>query len=148
MSFTRRIAAPLGFLVAACLACAGDNTGPDDGSGNGTPTLGNDVQPIFTNNCAFSGCHGSTNTQPPGKAMNLSAGQAFANIVDVSAIQVPSRMRVLPGQPDESYLVNKIEGTQASVGGTGGQMPLGRSPLSQAQINTIRAWIAAGAQNN
>jgi hypothetical protein len=57
-------------------------------------------------------------------------------------------LRVRPSVPDSSYLVHKIQGTQASVGGSGGQMPLGGAPLSQSQIDLIRAWIAAGARNN
>jgi len=57
-------------------------------------------------------------------------------------------LRVKAGDPDSSYLVHKIQGTQGTVGGSGGRMPLGRSPLSQDNINTIRDWISAGALNN
>jgi hypothetical protein len=57
-------------------------------------------------------------------------------------------LRVKAGDPDSSYLVHKIQGTQGTVGGSGGQMPLGRSPLSQDNIDIIRDWIAAGALNN
>src|SRR5512134_2809689 len=49
------------FVVAACV---GDGTGLDEnGNPIGTPppddsvTLSGDVQPIFTANCAVSGCH-------------------------------------------------------------------------------------------
>jgi hypothetical protein len=79
--------------------------------------------------------------------MNLSQGQAYANIVNVQSNE-SSLLRVRPSQPDSSYLVHKIQGTQSNVGGSGGQMPLGRNPLSQAQIDTIRQWIADGAPNN
>jgi hypothetical protein len=56
--------------------------------------------------------------------------------------------RVQPFQPDSSYLVHKIQGDQAGVGGQGGRMPLGMAPLAQQQIDLIRAWITAGAKNN
>jgi len=48
---------------------------------------------------------------------------------------------VAPGDPDNSYLVQKVEGTAA----VGSQMPLGGPALSQSQINDIRQWIQDGA---
>ncbi len=141
-----------GFLAAALvvqLACAGDGTGVDIGNGNGggDVTLSANVQPIFTSNCATIGCHVGTDAPPIGQGMDLSAGNAFSNIVGVQSAEA-SLLRVNPGNPDQSYLVNKIEGTQNSVGGSGGRMPLGRSALPASQIATIRSWIAAGALNN
>jgi len=130
------------FLLVA--ACAGDGTGPGDNTG-GALTFAADVQPIFTNNCALSGCHAGTSPQ---QGMNLAAGQAYQNIVSVQSMEVPSLFRVAPGQPDSSYLVHKIQGTQVSVGGGGLRMPANGAFLSQAQIDTIRAWISDGAKNN
>ena len=110
-----------------------------------TPSLSQHVQPILSANCALSGCHtGST----PAMGQNLSSGQTFSNTVNVASGELPGMDRVEPGDPDQSYLVHKIQGTQASVGGSGSRMPLGMTPLSQAQIDTIRAWIRAGAPNN
>jgi hypothetical protein len=51
-------------------------------------------------------------------------------------------MRVNPGHPDSSYIIQKIEGHAA----VGGQMPLGQPPLPQATIDVIRQWITDGAQ--
>jgi hypothetical protein len=130
------------------LGCAGDGSTfmePDNNNGNGSsPVFAADVQPIFTNNCAFSGCHAGTN---PAQGMNLSDGQAYANIVNVQSNE-SGLLRVKPGEPDSSYLVHKIQGTQGSVGGSGDQMPRGRTPLTQAQINLIREWITNGAEEN
>jgi hypothetical protein len=50
-------------------------------------------------------------------------------------------------RPENSYLYHKITGTQASVGGSGERMPRG-GQLSDAEIQTIRAWIAQGALDN
>ena len=139
-------------LLCALAACPGDGTGLDE---NGNPigtlppgdtvTLSGDVQPIFTANCAFSGCHAGSS---PALGQNLSAGQAYASIVNVTSQEVPALKRVLPSSPEESYLVHKIAGTQGSVGGSGGRMPLGSAPLTAEEIATIRAWITAGALNN
>jgi len=80
--------------------------------------------------------------------MSLVAGQAFSNVVNIAARELPSMNRVTPNQPDNSYLVHKIQGTHLDVGGSGSRMPLNRSPLSQSDIDLIRAWIQAGAQSN
>lgn len=138
-----------GRVIVFCLfgagvqACAGDGTGLDDGLGR-TPTFAADVQPIFTANCTFSGCHSGTSPQ---QGQNLTAGQAWFNIVNVPSKE-SGLLRVKPGAPDESYLVHKIQGTQTTVGGSGSRMPLQGCCLSPGQIGTIRAWIAAGALNN
>lgn len=140
-------------LLTLLAACPGDGTGLDE---NGNPigppgppagdvTLSGDVQPIFTANCAFANCHAGP---IPVLGQNLSAGQAYGSIVNVTSQQVPSLRRVRPSLPDSSYLLHKIQGTQGTVGGSGGRMPLGGAPLSNADIATIRAWIAAGAPNN
>jgi mono/diheme cytochrome c family protein len=130
-------------LMIGALACSGDGeSGPTD-----PPTsdagLFAAVQSIFTGNCAFSGCHAG---DAPQQGMNLSAGLAYSNIVGVASHEVPRLLRVAPSDPDSSYLVLKVEGNAGLVGGVGTQMPLG-GVLSQVQIDTIRAWIAAGAEN-
>lgn len=141
-------------LVAVLVAaCAGDGTGLDPGgnppgTGNGSRdsiTFSGDVQPVFTFNCAFSGCHAGTQPQ---QGMNLSAGLAYANIVDVPSVEVPGMRRVRPSLPDSSYLVHKVQGTHASVGGNGDRMPLGGAPLTDAEIARLRGWILLGAKNN
>lgn len=149
MPFSRSAitAAVVSFLAAGC-AGEGTTSGlicPGGGTGAPTPTLSADVQPILSASCAVAGCHTGTS---PAQSMNLSAGQTLGNTVNVPSLEVPNLARICPGNPDQSYLVHKIQGTQASVGGSGSRMPLGGQPLSQGQINTIRAWVSAGAQNN
>ncbi len=101
----------------------------------------NDVQPIFSNNCALSGCHLGPNAQ---EGMDLSSGNSYSAIVNVPSNDFPSLFRVNPGKPDSSYLVWKIEGRSGIMGF---QMPFGMAPLSQGKIDTIRQWIAEGALN-
>jgi hypothetical protein len=135
------------------LGCPGNGVGLDEnGNPIGTPPactdavcFTRDIQPIFTANCALSGCHAGTSPQ---QNQNLSAGLAYQYIVNVASNERAGMKRVLPFQPDSSYLVHKIQGTQLSVGGSGARMPLGAAPLTQGQIDLIRAWIAAGAKNN
>ncbi len=95
---------------------------------------------IFTPTCATSNCHNGAN--PAGGLDLRDADTSFAQLVDVPSVDDPMILRVAPGDPDNSYLVQKIEGTAAQ----GQQMPPGgAAPLSQAEIDAIRQWIMNGA---
>ena len=74
--------------------------------------------------------------------MNLtSAATSFASLVNVLAVTGGGIDRVEPGNPNQSYLVHKIEGTQT----VGVRMPAGGAPLDAATIAAIRLWITNGA---
>ncbi len=107
-----------------------------------TPSSGATLEAIqasvFTPSCAASGCH--TGDSPP-EGLRLDAGFSFDNLVDVPSSEVPELLRVEPGNPDDSYLVQKIEGN-ADVGA---RMPLGGPPLDQDLIDDIREWITNDA---
>lgn len=139
----------LAMALVACLAgCA-----PGSGEGldaNGRPlsespdvplgpTLNSIQVNVLTPNCAIPGCHiGST--APLG--LRLDEDNSFALLVGVPSAQVASLLRISPGNPDTSYLIQKVEGTAAA----GGRMPLNGPPfLSQATIDVIRQWITDGA---
>lgn len=113
-------------------------------NGENEATLSSIQADIFSNNCAISGCHDGTGSSLPG-SMNLRAENAFSNIVGVSSVEKPALNRVEPGDPDNSYLVRKLEGGPDI---NGSRMPFGRPPLSQSQIDRIREWIDKGALNN
>jgi mono/diheme cytochrome c family protein len=105
------------------------------------PTLDEIQANVFTPIC--SGCHSGpmSDTLPDG--MDLTGADAsFANLVGVPSVQAPELSRVEASDPDNSYLIQKLEGTAAE----GGQMPLGGPPLDQAVIDDIRQWIADGAE--
>ena len=90
---------------------------------------------VFTPSCATSGCHVGVN---PPASLNLEAGNSYMMLVGVASSQNAGIQRVAPNDPDNSYLIQKLEGN------AGAQMPPS-SPLDQADINTIRQWISAGA---
>lgn len=113
----------------------------------GPVSFADDVQPILAGSCALSGCHGA-NANPAEKPMVLSVGQAYDNIVGVASAELPAMPRVSPSQPDNSYLIHKIQGMHLSVGGSGDRMPLGQPALSQPTIDLIRRWITEGALRN
>jgi hypothetical protein len=62
---------------------------------------------------------------------------------------------ITPGDPTQSYLMHKVDGTLSGFSapcgqesGCGIQMPKGEAPLSTAQRDVIRAWIEQGALDN
>jgi hypothetical protein len=99
---------------------------------------------VFNTNCAVSGCHDGSGSNLPG-SLDLRDGQAYANLVGVTSLERPALARVEPSDPDDSYLVRKIEGGPDI---SGSRMPLGRPALAQVQIDLIREWIAEGAEEN
>lgn len=56
-----------------------------------------------------------------------------------------SKRRVLPGSPDDSFLVEKIAQDKPSAGEA---MPLHYARLDASEVDTLRRWIADGAPNN
>jgi hypothetical protein len=103
-------------------------------------TLASIQQNVFTPRCA--GCHSGVGTTLPG-VMNLtSASASFAALVGVASREVPTLSRVAASNPNDSYLIRKLEGTPGIVGV---RMPLGSTPLPQTTIDSIRLWITNGA---
>src|SRR5690606_33442023 len=114
--------------------------GGDGGNGDVTvePTLASIQENVFTPICTE--CH--TGAGAP-HGLRLDEGLAYGNLVNVASAEVPSLMRVSPGDPDNSYLVHKIEGTNT----VGGRMPLGGPYLPGDTIAAIRQWITDGAED-
>ncbi len=83
----------------------------------------------------------------PGK-MALVPGKAYASWVGVAADELPTMMRIAPGDPDGSYVLHKLNGTHLDVGGSGVRMPMHQPPLPASFIASVTAWIEAGAPNN
>ncbi len=93
---------------------------------------------VFTQDCATTGCHFGAGA-PQG--LRLDETNSFAMLVGVASSEVPSILRVAPGDPGNSYLIQKLEG-RASVGA---QMPLNAPALEQSSIDVMRQWITDGA---
>jgi hypothetical protein len=69
---------------------------------------------------------------------------------NVGVVNVPSShgaKLVMPGDPDSSFLVQKIEAQDADAG-VGNPMPMQFPLLQPAQIEILKTWVAQGAQNN
>jgi hypothetical protein len=123
----------------------------------GGPSFAADVQPIFTEKCAYCGCH--SGTPIPGlTAPTLEAGVSYAAIVGQPVPRLPRKTLVQPRAVKKSYLAAKILGE----GIVGLMMPNGcpnlpprdvcgvadGGCLDDAQRYTILHWIQSGALDN
>jgi hypothetical protein len=138
------------FLVLIA-GCAGNGNGLDEngnpvGTGNGPlpvafpPTFTNIQTNVFNRVCIA--CHLGANA-PQG--LRLDGDNAYDFLVNVASTEKPELLRVRPGDPDNSYIIHKLEGGPNIVGA---QMPLNLAPLPQETINAVRVWISEGAQRN
>lgn len=98
------------------------------------------VAQLLTTKCAIAGCHGDSGTAAEG--LILSASVALQNTVNVPSSQDPARKLIAPGQPSASYLFCKVDPSCSQI--VGAHMPLG-TPLSTAELDLLRSFIASGA---
>jgi hypothetical protein len=142
-----RVAATLSLASVLLAGCAGNGMGLD---ANGNPIgldssapepLAADFQSIqdnvFTPICTR--CHSGANA-PEG--LQLDQGHSYALLVGVPSAEAPGVLRVKPGDPSNSYLIQKLEGASGIVGM---QMPFGGPYLPQSTIDFIAQWITNGA---
>lgn len=129
--------------VAGCagsgkgLDANGQPAGPGD-SGNQPLTADFDsIQAnVFTPIC--TACHAGA-TAPEG--LRLDAADSYDLLVGVPSTEEASLLRVKPGDPDDSYVIQKLEGHAA----VGARMPFGGPYLAGEVIAVIRQWISDGA---
>jgi hypothetical protein len=94
---------------------------------------------------ACTDCHNTALASING-GLDLSEGNAFRNLIDVPSTGKRGAVRVIPGDPDNSYLVHKLEGGPDIVGT---RMPQTGGPyLADGQMLVIRRWIRDGAKND
>jgi hypothetical protein len=134
----------LSVLVAAA-GCSSSNSSP---SAPSTPTVSfaTQIQAQILNP-ACTACH-TDDGRTPSSNLNLKSGVAISNLVNVACVCPghASVMRVIPGNPSGSYMIQKLEGASDIVGL---RMPRNGPPyLTTDQIALIRQWIQNGAPNN
>ena len=93
--------------------------------------------------CRVETCHGSSVSG----GLDLRWGTAHYSLVDVPAVNAAAaaagKKRVVPGDPEASFLWQKVTGTLTSEEGV--RMPSVGTPLSPLELELLRTWIAAGA---
>jgi len=147
----------VGLLLVALLAAAGISCG---GSGEGLTSSGDagtgfsrQIQPLFDANCVRCHSPGGVGYLETGggsdNGLLLTAGNSHARLVDQATFEEPAvspRWRVLPGEPDSSYLLQKVTSGSPK---NGRRMPLDGPPyLTASEIEVIRVWIEDGAKDD
>lgn len=130
---------------AGCDESLSDLAGPTP---NLEPTFSSIQQEIFSSGDssgrpACTNCHNAIGSRF--NFLDLSPAVSYNNLVNVASRGRPGVTRVLPNNPDSSYLIHKLEG-QSTIAGV--RMPLGGPFLQTGQIQIIRRWIEIGAPNN
>jgi hypothetical protein len=171
------------FAILAIAACGGGGGATGSGAGGGggaaqcfdyagfevdSPVVhfSADVLPILRGSCGVSAtCHGGPTPAsppqhffgPPNSAGAVSAAQIqaiFSGIVDQPAVEEPDMDVVKTGDPQHSFLLQKVDGLgcptlQCAAGMACGQpMPLGGPPLAESVRDVLRRWVGQGARND
>jgi hypothetical protein len=140
-------------VLALCAAVAGCDESLSDVAGptpNLTPTFSSIQREIFdstdaSGRAACIQCH-ITGGAAAGTGLLLTADVSYGNLVNRPSRLSPGNTLVIPGDPDNSYLVRKLRGGPDI---TGMRMPRTSGPfLTDGQISVIRRWIEEGAANN
>lgn len=105
---------------------------------------------VFSTSCAFSSCHGSAYSEA---RLDLRTGKSYAGMVGKPSEHEPTRVLVVPGDPDASYLIDKLYGTPVESakkheGHSDVMPPPEYGTLSDEWKAIIREWIARGAPND
>ena len=90
------------------------------------------IRPIFQSHC--QGCH------QPAKQSGGYVMTDFKKLLNGGESETAA---VMPGKPDESYLLDLITPSDGEA-----EMPKGKAPLSQPEIDLIRRWIIEGAEDD
>ena len=131
---------------AACDESLPDITGPTPDL---VPTFSSIQTEIFSNSdssgrAACTQCHNAMGRLFNG--LDLSPQVSYANLVGVASRGKVGAIRVVPGDPENSYLIHKLEGRPGIVGV---RMPqIGPPYLTDGQILVIKRWIELGARND
>lgn len=99
---------------------------------------------IFDKSCVNTACHGAPTNSG---GLNLVYENSYQNLVGQTphnpAAAAADMKLVDAGNPDNSFLITKLMGSEAVA--LGQRMPFGQGKLHDAKIAAIRTWITAGA---
>ncbi len=99
---------------------------------NSSVSYARDIRPIFQAKC--QGCH------QPAKAAGEYVMTSMDQLLAGGESGAPA---IVPGNPDDSYLMEMITPVDGQA-----EMPKDDRPLSESQLRMIRAWIGQGARDD
>lgn len=121
--------------LGSIAGCPGSLESPAAFGDGGTATKS--AEEIFAQSCGTVGCHDSSPQAQAG--LDLMSPNVASRVVDVNAIGLgcASDILVVAGDPDSSYLLDKLLNTP---GICGLQMPVVGS-LTPSEVEILRQWI-------
>ena len=139
-------AAAFALCAAGCDEPLSSITGPTPDL---RPTFSSIQQTVFESGDsagrqACTACHTTARAQFVG-GLDLTSSAAYGALVGAGSRGRPGETRVVPGNPEASYLIHKLEG-RSTIAGV--RMPVGGPYLTQGQIDVIKRWIELGANND
>jgi len=123
-----------------------------------TPEVAFDTQvaPLFVDSCSFSACHASKLADANhGLFLKGSSAETIAKVKEsltAKSKALPSMPYVTPGDPENSFLMRKMDADlctladQCTDKDCGKSMPSGNDVLPADARNLVRRWIAQGAK--
>jgi hypothetical protein len=139
----------IGISVAAagCDERLADLAGPTP---NLTPTFSSIQRDIFaasdsSGRPSCASCHSPTGFAFRQVGLDLATEGSYDSLVGVRSREKPGVLRVAAGDPDNSYLLHKLEGRNDIIGA---RMPNNGPYLSDGQIAIIERWIELGARRD
>ena len=137
----------LGVAVAGCDESLSNVAGPTP---NLTPTFSSIQRDIFeatdsSGRPACSTCHNPNGGAFRQVGLDLSTSGSYDSLVGVASREKTTLMRVAAGDPENSYLLHKLEGRTDIIGN---RMPSRGPYLSDGQLSIIRRWIELGAKRD
>jgi hypothetical protein len=158
------------FVVVLVVIGSGHTLGCSANSGSqptGPVSFKQTVLPLFEQSCGIGegACHGEGLAPGTGRpflgnhAGGTDPAMVLMGIVNQPSSEDPQLDIVKASDPDNSYLIHKLDGDQVQFSAEcakatqaypmcGSQMPYTGMALDQSTIDSVRQWIAQGAQNN
>lgn len=119
--------------AALCLGCAAPLEDPQRFDEGPYCSLDLDVPALFVERCSTE-CHEG---EDPAAGLDLATPGIEERLVAQASHICPGRVRVVPGDPDSSFLVEKVDGSPEC----GLPMPMSEQPLSQRELACVRSWV-------
>jgi hypothetical protein len=127
----------LAAMAVASVGCGGDGDGE-----TGAPVSYREVQGVFEK-YGCTGCHPGVNP-----SLDLTEGNSYDELVGIPALEDPTLVRVVAGDPARSFLYLKLGGEPpiADIPAIGTRMPPRAPPIDPDDLDLIRRWILQGAK--
>jgi len=128
-------------LTLAIAACGGDEDG--ETADLGEPVAYSGVQAVWAE-YGCTACHPGVNS-----SLDLRGSRSYEELVGIRALEDPELVRVIAGDPGNSFLYLKLGGDPpvGDIPGIGTRMPPRAPPIDEADLDLVRRWIEQGAKD-